>query len=515
MTSTTLCSGRRASRCCTAAAGLASLLASAACFAQVGTLNDDVERAVAAHKLGTVHAGVSVVDLETGAALASVHASDPFTPASNMKLLTSGAALMVLGPDFAFRTELIRDGDRLIVKGGGDPALADPVVLKETQPPLTVNDLLSALASAVTKSGMTDVREIVIDDRVFDREYVPPTWPTEQLDRSYCAEVCGLNFHANVLSFFPGPNPQGPGNPPTFSMEPQASWLRVDVRARTVADGKNSVGVAREDENHFVLRGDVRFQTQAPVDVTIHDSAQFFGRLLAQQLTGAGIHVGRMNPDQDDPAVRLADAAETLPPGRTIAVIRTPISDVLHRCNADSENLYAECLLKRMGNAITKEPGSWANGGAVLRMMITQRLGADAAAATTIIDGSGLSRGNLVTPATFTHWLGALASDPKTRDVFTESLAKPGVGTLRKRFAGAKLSNQVRGKSGYITGVRCLSGYVISPSGHRLAYSVMVNDIVNDDQTREALELHEDIVKIADHWLAGHAMADANPKVGG
>ncbi len=219
------------------------VLLASLCPGQVGTLNDEVTHAIAAHKLGAAHAGVSILDIDTGAALAAVHASDPFTPASNMKLLTTGAALLVLGPDLRLRTKIIRDGDRLIVKGAGDPAFADPAVLSEGQPKLTVSDVLAALAGAVTKAGMTDVKEIVIDDRVFDREYVHPMWPVEQLDRSYCAEVCGLNFHANVLAFFPGPNPQGPGTPPTFSVEPQAPWLRVDVRARTVADGKNSISI--------------------------------------------------------------------------------------------------------------------------------------------------------------------------------------------------------------------------------------------------------------------------------
>src|SRR4051812_23030202 len=157
--------------------------------AQVNSLNEEVTRLVAARKLGEARVGISLVDLETGATLANVHGGDPFTPASNMKLLTSGAALLVLTPDFAFRTELIRDGDRLILRGAGDPALADPVVLQSMEPRLTVNDVLGALAGAVAKAEMKDVREVVVDDRVFDREYVHPEWPVKQLDRGYCAEV--------------------------------------------------------------------------------------------------------------------------------------------------------------------------------------------------------------------------------------------------------------------------------------------------------------------------------------
>jgi D-alanyl-D-alanine carboxypeptidase/D-alanyl-D-alanine-endopeptidase (penicillin-binding protein 4) len=484
-------------------------------LAQAGSLGDEVARLVNGRKLSNARVGVSIVDLETETALASLNAQEPFTPASNMKLLTSGAALLVLRPGFSFATEIIRDGDRLIIRGAGDPALADPAVLSKMEPKLSAGDVLAVLAGAVSKAGMTEVREIIVDDRVFDREYVHPTWPADQLDRGYCAEVCGLNFHANVLAFFPRPNPEGAGTPPLFSMQPEAPWLRIDVRARTVADGKNSVWITREDaSNQFTLRGDVRFPAQVPVEVTYHNPAEFFGRLLAQQLVTAGIRVAPMPGGvQGDRAVRLAGEQEQLPAGAAIAVIRTPITEVLHRCNSDSENLYAESLLKRMGHAVTREPGSWANGASVLRMMITERIGAHAAAATTITDGSGMSRQNLVAPATLTAWLGNIAADTALADTFIESLAVPGQGTLRARFQNTRLQNQLHAKSGYITGVRTLSGYLTHENGRRVAFSIMCNDVTTDEERREALELHEDVIKLADRWLSQRAGAEA--KVGG
>jgi D-alanyl-D-alanine carboxypeptidase/D-alanyl-D-alanine-endopeptidase (penicillin-binding protein 4) len=458
--------------------------------------------------------GISLVDLDTGDALADLHAEVPLTPASNMKLLTTGAAAVVLTRDFVFKTEIIRDGDRLVVRGSGDPSLGDPLVLGDSDPKLTVNDMLAMLAGAAVKAGMKDVREIVVDDRVFDRELVHPGWPVGQLDRPYCAQVSGLNFHVNVLSFFPGPSQQGAGTPPVYSIEPDAPWVRVDVRARTVLDGKNTAWITREaGEDRFALRGDIRFQTQQPIEITCQDPALFFGRLLAHQLTKAGVRVAQI---EHAPAVRLPSAQEQLNNGSSIAAVHTPLADVLRRCNADSENLYAEALLKRMGNAVTRDSGSWNNGASVLRMVLGQKLGPQYAAATTISDGSGLSRGNQVSPATFTRWLGEMSKDAKVRDVFTESLAKPGVGTLKKRFHNAKLKHDVRAKSGYIEGVRCLSGYVINQStGRRVAFSVMVNEIANADQTREALDLHEDIVKLADRWLAQKSAGIDPSKVGG
>ncbi|HYE61506.1 MAG TPA: D-alanyl-D-alanine carboxypeptidase/D-alanyl-D-alanine-endopeptidase [Phycisphaerales bacterium] len=497
-----------------AAAAATMMVLAGTALAQPRSLNDEVSRSLGGMRLGPTQVGISLVDLETGDELADVHADVALTPASNMKLLTTGAAVSVLGPDFTFKTEIIRDGTRLIVRGAGDPALGDPLVLQECQPKLTVGDMLGALASAVAKSGMTEVTEIIVDDRVFDRELVHPSWPVNQLDRPYCAQVSGVNFHANVLSFFPGPGIQGAGTPPVYSTEPEAPWVRVDVRARTIVDGKNSAWITREaGEDRFALRGDVRFQTQQPIDITLQDPAMFFGRLLAHQVSKAGVKVSQGASGMN---VRLAQPQESLAGGRAIAAVHTPIADVLRRCNADSENMYAEALLKRVGHAVTKDSGSWNNGGSVLRMVIGQKLGPTYAASTTISDGSGMSRGNQVSPATFTKWLGEMAEDAKVCEVYTESLARPGMGTLRNRFKDGKLKNELRAKSGYIDGVRCLSGYVINPStGRRVAFSVMVNDIKTDDQTRDALRLHEAVVKIADQWLTQKSAQPEQVKVGG
>lgn len=490
--------------------------AAGAAWAQPGDLSADVARAISSRKLGDAKVGVCVRDVDNGVVLAEYQASDPLTPASNMKLLTSGAALLVLTPEFQFRTEVILDGNRLIVRGSGDPALADPELLSRMSPKLTVGDVLNVVTAAVKKAGVLSVREIVVDDRVFDRQFVHPSWPAEKLDRGYSAEVAGLNFHANVIEVFPRPSQDGAGSPPPFSIQPEAPWLRIDNRARTVLDGKNSVWLSREpDANRFVLRGEVRNASQVGVEVTVHNPPEFFGKLLADQLARAGVNVaaGASASDGDGPAgVRVATDGEVLTGGRVLAAVSTPIDEALHRCNSDSANLYAECFFKRLGQAVTKEPGSWSNGGAVLRMVLSQRLGAQNGANVTIADGSGLSRDNAVAPATLARWLEVLAKEPAACDVFTNSLAKPGEGTLKKRFAGARLKNNLYAKSGFINGVRTLSGYLVDPdSGRRIAFSVMVNGIKSDVQTAAALELHEEVVKIADGWLE----RKANGKLGG
>ncbi|MDX2130640.1 MAG: D-alanyl-D-alanine carboxypeptidase/D-alanyl-D-alanine-endopeptidase [Planctomycetota bacterium] len=489
---------------------LAACLFPAAAGAQSLALSNEVSRAVSNAKLGAATVGISIRDVTSGQVLSDVRADQPMIPASNMKVLTSGAALLALSPAFQFRTELVQDGDRLVFKGSGDPALADPDLLARMNPRLTVSDVLGVLAGAAQKAGVVQATEIVVDDRVFDRQFVHPSWPTEKLDRGYSAEVAGVNFHANVLLAFPGPGRGGAGSLPTYSIQPDAPWIEVENRARTTSQGKNSVWLSREPfSNRFTLRGEVRQAAQVGVEITIHNPPEFVGQLLADHLSRAGVRIGDGTGGSTS---RVASEGDVFEGGRVIAAVNTPIEEVLHRCNSDSANLYAEALLKRLGHEVTREPGSWSNGGAVLRMMISQHLGARAAGDVTIADGSGLSRDNAVAPATLTRWLGVLASNDAARDMFTASLARPGQGTLRRRFSGVRLQNELYAKSGFINGVRTLSGYVVDPSsGRRVAFSVMVNDIRTDTQTAGALNLHEDVVKIIDRYLVSLAPA-ASPR---
>lgn len=491
-----------------------------AAAARADELSQRVESLITTSKFAGAKVGVSILDLSTGRTLADVHADTALIPASNMKLLTSGTALMVLGEEFVFKTELLVDGETLTIKGGGDPALADPTILDRMSPKMSVDGMVEALAGAVKQAGVTHVTRIIADDRIFDRQYIHPTWPKDQLSHWYCAEVSGLNFHTNVISAFPSPSPDGVGQPPAIALEPSAVWLEIENRARTVADGENSVWLARDPgDNHLSLLGKVRFPTKVPVEITLHDVATIAGQLIAAELPRAGVGVGTVGPlgaghkhlSRDETqailaAVHLAEPGETCA-GRSVAVVTTHIRDVMERCNNDSQNLYAESLIKRIGHEVTGEPGSWTNGSSVIRMTISDKLGPDYAATTVVADGSGMSRDDRVAPRTFTHWLDKLQKNPKFGEQFVESLATPGEGTLHRRFGDIKLHADLRAKSGSINGVRCLSGFLTDKqAGRRVAFSIMVNELKEGDQV-QALQFHEDVVALIDHWLASQRAA--------
>ncbi|MCC6661631.1 MAG: D-alanyl-D-alanine carboxypeptidase/D-alanyl-D-alanine-endopeptidase [Phycisphaerales bacterium] len=473
-------------------------------------LQRSVENLAGSAKIGDARVGVQIIDLSTGGVLAALRATEGFIPASNMKLLTSGTAMSVLPRDFTFRTEIQWAAGTLIVRGSGDPGLGDPALLEQAVPAMNVRSLVQSLARAVKVAAPGGIERLVVDDRIFDRQYVHPAWPENQLQKYYCAEVAGVNFHTNVMTFFPGPSPDGPDHPPVVTLEPEAPWIEIENKGRTGPRGANSVWLQRALEaNSFTIFGEIGPGPRVAADVSLHEPPVFFGRLLAAELLRAGVRVGPVRSD-GDPSRGDYERAFTVvsqgDPGvtdaRVIAAVSTHISDIYQRINTDSQNMYAESLLKRMGREVTGEPGSWSNGASIVRMTLAQTIGPDAAASTVVSDGSGMSRENRVSPRTMTRWLAALQGNAKFGGEFLASMAEPGEGTLRSRFRGSHLSTEVHAKSGKLDGVRCLSGFVIDPNtGRRVAFSVLVNDLKEGEQALQAGKLYEDIVKAIDDWL--------------
>ncbi|MEM7228524.1 MAG: D-alanyl-D-alanine carboxypeptidase/D-alanyl-D-alanine-endopeptidase [Planctomycetota bacterium] len=445
-----------------------------------GGIREDVETAVRTAGLGGATVGISIVDCDAGRSIVRIRDEDQFIPASNMKLLTTGAALHVLGPNFMFQTRLIRDGDRLVVVGDGDPAFGDPELLAlmpssddPGAPAMDIEQFINLWVDPILANGSDWIREVVVDDRIFDQTFVPANWPHDQLNRRYCAQVAGFNVHLNVMHYFPRPSS---GARPDFAARfPNVDWIAETNKAtsRTGPNDRSNVWIAREiNTNKFTFYGNVKHTYRAPVPVTIHDAPTFFAQLLAD----------RLGESRDEP-IPSRSAIEDDPPSAGMLaapIVRTPLATVVTRCNRDSQNLYAECLLKRVGHELTGEAGSWTNGAAMVRHVIYEDLLNPALlAGLRVSDGSGLSRDNRVTPALMTAWLLSFHENEELGSIFIDSLAVGGQsGTLHKRFRDDNLHGAtVQAKSGYINGVSCLTGYVTGANGHRYAFSILVNDL--------------------------------------
>jgi len=493
-------------------------LLSAACLAlsaSAGNLQDEVRGLMGSMGPKKGVTSVSVRDAD-GKEVVNILGDQPLMPASNQKLLTTGTALRLLGPDFAFQTRLLRNGDRLTVVGDGDPAFADPELLAqmtytdaagEQHTGMTVEALLALWTDAAKAAGITAVRELVVDDRVFEPARCHTDWPADQLHEEYCAEIAGVNFRLNCLGFFATPSPRGAEVTRT---EPACSFVKI-VNSTTPGKAKDDgLWIQREpDTNAFTVRGFLRKPITSPVNVAITNPPLFFGNLLAERLRAAGIQVG---------TIRLSAPNEPASTGEPIGpVIRTPLKSAITRCNVDSQNMYAECLLKRFGHAATGTPGTWENGTDAMERLVSARVGG--AAGLNAADGSGLSRENRVTTSVMTAWVSDMMHDAAVAEAYIDSMAVGGKsGTVRKRFGDLdpRLAT-VHCKTGYIDGACGLSGVVECTNGHRVVFSCISNGFEGGGVSR-AKQFQEAVVKaIAKTYskLPPRQTAAEHPALGG
>ncbi len=482
-------------------AGLAVLVATLPALAD---LQRDLERAIAQAGLEEMDVGVSVVELRTGRRVVDIDAYEPLIPASNMKLLTSATALLSLGTDFTFDTRFILDGQTLIVVGSGDPGFGDPSLLSDLPEPMDVEAMLDYIADAIVRAGPTTIREVVIDDRVFDRNTVHKDWPRDQLQYYYCAEVGGLNFHLNIANVYA--RPTSINQPARVVIEPLASGVDIENTTRTVgtrtAAGRphaSSISIHRDPQgNQWRVSGEVSRSVGAPT--ALRDTAILFGEMLAERLEQRGVEIGEAHALPAHAVRRVGEDEKH--EGMPVLLVKTPIAEVLRRCNSDSYNLHAEALFKRLGYSFTMQSGSWALGAAAVRTKLIDEIGPSALDGLRLADGSGMSRENRVAPSTISALLTHMnaVDDQEVRTLFRESLARSGEGTLRRNFLSpGELRHDVLAKTGYLNNVRSISGYIV-PKGSSepvAAFSIMMNGFKSSDSLRSR-ELRNELVRLID-----------------
>ncbi|MEO1237296.1 MAG: D-alanyl-D-alanine carboxypeptidase/D-alanyl-D-alanine-endopeptidase [Planctomycetota bacterium] len=481
-------------------------------------LDADVEQLIRGAGLEQTRVAVLVTDLRTGRTLVDLDADQPMVPASNMKLLTTAAALHRLGPDFHFTTRLAlmapgSDGRHsgvgsgvgsgpaaeppsLLVLGGGDPAFGDPVLL--AQAGLEVEDLLTLWTDAVVATGHTRFRRLLLDDRVFDHDRVHPDWPVNQLHRFSFAQVAGLNFHENLLAVLPVPA-ENDGQAPLIQLYPYFPQLRTLNRATT--SNVDAFQVQRPpNSNRFTFMGSVRNRRSQPYRVTVDDPPLFFAEYLRHKLAQAGVTVDRIERVPYD--ARLDPARLEV-----LHEINTTLAGVLDRTNQDSQNLFAEALFKRLGREQTGAPGSFQNGAAAVRLFLRDKLASRIGlSGVRVADGSGLSKNNRATARVLVQVLELMHDDRELGPVFVASLAHAGhTGTLRQRLRD--LDGEVYGKSGWLGAsadyASSLAGYLVAPSGRRYAFALVFNGFRPPITHNQVKALQDDILRAVDAEVAG------------
>ena len=495
---------------------LASLLAHMPVAA--GDIESEVQQIIAGAALARTQVSVHLLDLRTGRSLIEINADQPMVPASTMKLLTTAAALTRLGPDFKFSTtlELLpaeadaaastagprRGGSgpsaplpSLLIRGSGDPAFGDPALLASAG--LYLDDLMDLWVQAVVDTGQKRFAELWLDDRVFDQQFVHPDWPVSQLHRFSYSEVAGINFYENLMAVLPVP--LEPGQAPQVQTEPWFPQLNTTNRATT---GRvDDFDIQRPlNTNRFMFFGSVRNRRSEPFRVTVHDPPVFFADFFRYRLQQAGISVARI--DRVDPRDRIGQGSTEV-----LHQINTTLAGVIDRTNRDSQNLFAEALLKRMGHELTGAPGSFENGASAVRLFLRDRM-ADhiGLSGVRVADGSGLSPKNQLTTRVISTLLQVMQQDETLGPIYSASLAYAGhSGTLRDRMRG--LRSSVYAKSGFLGAsanyASSLAGYIVRPDGRSYAFAMIFNGFRPPISNQQIRDLQDRLIEAIDRDLAG------------
>jgi D-alanyl-D-alanine carboxypeptidase/D-alanyl-D-alanine-endopeptidase (penicillin-binding protein 4) len=486
-------------------------------------LSKDIAAVLSQPPLNRAHWGVDMVDLDTGKALYSQSSDQLFLPASNAKLFTTAAALAIAGPDYRFRTTVEAEGKMdengrllgdLVIVGRGDPNISGrvlPYALKtQRTPPHT--QILEEMADQVARNGLKIVDgDLIGDDTFYAFERYAEGWAWDDLQWIDGAPVTALTFNDNVVfvNVLPG---EHPGDKAVVTVEPETNYYELDNRVVTSSAGvPKRVGLHRDPgSKRIVLWGSLPLGDPGVKEpMSIEDPAEFVAQLFRTMLERRGITIrGKTRARHGDdaqffdqqiahpaiapsagaatsPAVNPSMAAATHSPQEPLDLnqasskkvlaehFSAPLLDDIRVTNKVSENLHAELAL-RLAGKLRGYGGSFEGGVAAVKQFLLQAgLKEDEF---TFLDGSGLSRRDLVTPAATVQLLIYAARQP-WGPAFEESLPVSGLdGSLSERFQKTSAAGLIHAKTGSLSHVNALSGYGQTTAGKKFVFSIFCND---------------------------------------
>jgi D-alanyl-D-alanine carboxypeptidase/D-alanyl-D-alanine-endopeptidase (penicillin-binding protein 4) len=436
---------------------------------------------------------LKVASLDTGRVLFEQDAGKWMQPASNMKLYTVAAALDRLTPDFRFVTSVYAParpdasgtvrGD-LVIYGRGDPSYA---VRFNPEGDTSYTRAIDELAEQITSVGVHRVEgDLIGDESYFAGTPLSPGWEWDDLQWWYGAEVSALSINDNSvdLSIKPGASI---GAPARITVGPSTPLVTILDRTTTAERGTTrELSVNRPlGQNTIEIRGRVPLDDRGyTASVAVSRPAMFFTTMLRASLERRGVIVTGQTRTVDAQARTDGQPLQVSALVEIAARKSPPLSVIAAQTLKPSQNLYAELILRALGKATSADPklSSEDAGKQAVRQFLTQA-GINPAGLV-MLDGSGLSRADLVTADTTLQLL-TYMNRHRFSIAFRDALPVAGLdGTLRNRMKGTPAQGNVRAKTGTLGTATSLSGYVLSAAGERLVFSLMINNPPRDADPR-------------------------------
>lgn len=432
-------------------------------------------------------AGISIRSADHGKLLYEHNGEIRMQPASILKMFTAAASLSVLGEDYRFTTEVLTTGK---IAGG---TLSGDLYLKGKGDPTLLPADFAEIAKKLKKKGISKIDgDIITDDSWYDdvRYSEDLSWNDEH--QYYGAQISALTASPNldydagtvIVSISPGKK----GKAAKISLEPDTDFVTVVNETKTIEPkGKQDIQIKREHgTNAIVVKGSIPADSQLVREwVAVWNPAQYAGTLFKKALEDQGIEiVGKIKNG------KAADAMPVLIFHKSI-----PLADLMIPFMKLSNNGHAEVLVKEIGKAVHGD-GSWDKG--IEGMMDElESIGVDTSKII-LRDGSGLSHANLVPANEITKILYEVQGE-EWFPVFKNSLPVAGAkdrmvgGTMRNRLKEEAKFVTVQAKTGSLTGVSTLAGYVEKPGGETLIFTIMLNNLLDD---RDGRNVEDQIVRI-------------------
>lgn len=441
-------------------------------------LQNDIRAIVDNPDFSNAFIGICVQSLENGDYLYRRNDTKNFIPASLQKILTTSAALEYLGKDFRYKTKLYLDGNlssngefkgNLIIKGAGDPTFNEYFY---ENPAEIIEEFISKLDS----TGIRAIRgNIIGDDYYFDEQYYAPGWAWDDFIYSYSPQVNSISIYDNKIDLTIIPA-DSIGKPARILIYPDNSYIQVinNIKTVSIAQTTQIEPVREQNTNIIELKGNIPIDTSKQkenlkISVTIDNPTLFFLNLFKDALNrhqlrfrGALFDISDWNETIDYSSLNPLFIHES-----------HPLSDIIYLTNKVSHNLSADMLLKNIAK-ITTGTGSFAKGiEQVKKFISTKGINPENIS---IVDGSGLSRYNLISPNYIVTLLSAMHHS-EMRAIFLNSFAVPGgLGTLGNRLTGSLAEKSVKAKTGTMNNVSNICGYITTRDREALAFCIMLNN---------------------------------------
>lgn len=411
---------------------------------QLGFADEKLKAAidqVIAENAPNAHIGYQVISLCDGKIVCKNQENHLFVPASNAKTFTSVAALFLLGEDYRFTTRVYIDektGD-LYLKGSGDPELS----IRE----------LDALVLQLKKAGFLKIKgRLYVDNTDFDDIPLGPGWMWDEGAEFWNSPMDALTVNHSCVNILIKPGKAAP----EVALYPETTFVTVRNLA-TISQENTDLKVTRRwmtKENIIEVNGPMA-KSHEPMEflIPIESPSLYTGHVFRELLLANGITFTGSVESKAVPSTAKEIASHS----------SRPLSLIVQDMMKHSDNLTADCLFKKIGHAETGEQGTWQNGNKVLRAFLKEKVGIPSTSLV-LLDGCGLSRYNLVSPAQLVQLL-----------TWARANITSEVCTSEKRFANLPFASQIRAKTGAMTGISTLSGYLTTKNGETLIFALMGN----------------------------------------